>query len=430
MAEVFGTAASALAVIELAAKVTERFVQYAEDVSNARDDIERIKREVTDLKNVTEEKLYTAVQGGEDELQKLDRDLAPGKRRKAMRRFGFRALKWPFRSKEVQKKIDIFRRCSQTISVALQVDEIGLVLDINDRTFQIQQDVRLHSRKAILGKLPVAQGAAFDSHAEEHSLTCLPDTRVDLLREIDKWVQDPNAKAIFWLNGMAGTGKSTISRTLAQTASASGCLGATFFFKRGEGDRGGVSKFLSTLAAQLRSREPAVIPHIQAAIDSDPAIFGKAMREQIEKLIFQPLSKISGAADKDRALLIVVDALDECEHEEDVKRFIHLFSNSKSIQSPRLKIFLTSRPDLPMHLGFTAIKEEYQHFILHKVATSVIEHDIQVFFNSELTRVKNDYNASVAEDRHIPAVWPSEDDMRILVKMAVPLFIFAATVCR
>ncbi|KAK6850547.1 WD40-repeat-containing domain protein [Apiospora arundinis] len=282
----------------------------------------------------------------------------------------------------------------------------------------------------VLAELPIAHGATFDSHAEEHNPTCLRDTRVDLLRKIDEWIQSPNAKAMFWLNGMAGTGKSTISRTLAQTASASGCLGATFFFKRGEGDRGGVSKFFSTLAAQLCSREPAVIPHIQAAIDSDPAIFGKAMREQIEKLIFQPLSKISGAADKDRALLIVVDALDECEHEEDVKRFIHLFSNSKSIQSPRLKIFLTSRPDLPMHLGFTAIKEEYQHFILHKVATSVIEHDIQVFFNSELTRVKNDYNASVAEDRHIPAVWPSEDDMRILVKMAVPLFIFAATVCR
>ncbi|KAK6854921.1 vegetative incompatibility protein HET-E-1 [Apiospora arundinis] len=281
----------------------------------------------------------------------------------------------------------------------------------------------------VLAELPIAHGATFDSHAEEHNPTCLRDTRVDLLRKIDEWIQSPNAKAMFWLNGMAGTGKSTISRTLAQTASASGCLGATFFFKRGEGDRGGVSKFFSTLAAQLCSREPAVIPHIQAAIDSDPAIFGKAMREQIEKLIFQPLSKISGAADKDRALLIVVDALDECEHEEDVKRFIHLFSNSKSIQSPRLKIFLTSRPDLPMHLGFTAIKEEYQHFILHKVATSVIEHDIQVFFNSELTRVKNDYNASVAEDRHIPAVWPSEDDMRILVKMAVPLFIFAATVC-
>ena len=140
MAEVFGTAASALAVIELAAKVTKLCIQYGKDVSNARDDIERIKREVTNLKDVTEEvrrlldgpqgpklctsqNLYTAIQGGEDELQKLDGDLAPGKHREAMRRFGLRALKWPFKSEDVQKKIDIFQRCSGMVSAALQVDQ-------------------------------------------------------------------------------------------------------------------------------------------------------------------------------------------------------------------------------------------------------------------------------------------------------------------
>ncbi|KAK7928759.1 hypothetical protein PG985_005757 [Apiospora marii] len=293
------------------------------------------------------------------------------------------------------------------------------------RTVLLDIDQRL-----VLDKLPIAQGASFDSHAEEHNPTCLRDTRVELLREIDQWIQDPNAEAMFWLSGMAGTGKSTISRTLAQSASEGGFIGASFFFKRGEGDRGGVSKFFSTLAAQLGSHEPAVIPHIQAAIDSDPAIFGKAMREQIEKLIFQPLSKLSGAAYKDRALLLVIDALDECEHEEDVKRLIHLFSGSKSIQSPRLKIFLTSRPELPIRLGFTAIKGAYQDLVLHEVAEPVIERDIRAFLKSELTRVRREYNALEPDERHLPATWPSEGDLRTLAKMAVPLFIFAATVCR
>jgi len=30
------------------------------------------------------------------------------------------------------------------------------------------------------------------------------------------WCDDPDSKCIFWLNGMAGTGKSTISRTIAR----------------------------------------------------------------------------------------------------------------------------------------------------------------------------------------------------------------------
>ncbi|KAK7928421.1 hypothetical protein PG985_005419 [Apiospora marii] len=429
MAEAFATAASALAVAELTAKVIKLCVQYSKDVASARADIQQIVTTVTCLDSVIKdvqqllkgphrdkllstEKLDGALRDGQLQLISLHQKLTSSKTTP----FGFSTWKWPFQAKDVDKVVTHLRGCSQTISLALQVDQMTVLLTID--------------QKLVLGKLPTAQGAAFDSHAEEHNPTCLQNTRVELLLEIDQWIQDPNAKAMFWLNGMAGTGKSTISRTLAQTASASGCLGATFFFKRGERDRGGVSKFFSTLAAQLCSREPAVIPHIQAAIDSDPAIFEKAMREQIEKLIFQPLSKISRAVNKDRALLIIVDALDECEDEEDVKCFIHLFSNSKSIQSPRLKVFLTSRPDLPIHLGFTAIKGEYQDLVLHKVAEPAIERDIRVFFKSELMRVRNDYNDSVAKDRHIPAVWPSEDDMRILVKMAVPLFIFAATVCR
>jgi hypothetical protein len=50
-----------------------------------------------------------------------------------------------------------------------------------------------------LAKLPVAEGASFDSHAEEHNPLCLEDTRVDLLHEITKWAEDPGAKAMYVL---------------------------------------------------------------------------------------------------------------------------------------------------------------------------------------------------------------------------------------
>jgi pantothenate kinase-related protein Tda10 len=47
-------------------------------------------------------------------------------------------------------------------------------------------------------------------------MTCHPATRVALLRQIQDWAQQPQSKSIFWLNGAAGTGKSTISRTFAE----------------------------------------------------------------------------------------------------------------------------------------------------------------------------------------------------------------------
>src|SRR4051812_24634096 len=87
-------------------------------------------------------------------------------------------------------------------------------------------------------QLPTAEGAPFGSYMDQHESECLPGTRTGLLDHIAKWVGDPQGKCIFWLNGMAGTGKSTISRTVARSLIVKGQLGASFFFKRGEGDRG------------------------------------------------------------------------------------------------------------------------------------------------------------------------------------------------
>jgi adenylylsulfate kinase-like enzyme len=64
-----------------------------------------------------------------------------------------------------------------------------------------------------LSKLSYAADAAFNSRSREHEPQCLADTRVDLLRQLMAWGNNPRDKCIFWLNGMAGTGKSTIART-------------------------------------------------------------------------------------------------------------------------------------------------------------------------------------------------------------------------
>src|SRR5947208_992994 len=84
-----------------------------------------------------------------------------------------------------------------------------------------------------LAKVPVAKGASLDAHIDEHNTRCLANTREELLRHIIEWAKDRNGKPIFWLNGMAGTGKSTIARTVAQLFADYDQLGASFFFKNG-----------------------------------------------------------------------------------------------------------------------------------------------------------------------------------------------------
>ena len=276
----------------------------------------------------------------------------------------------------------------------------------------------------------MASEAAFGSHDEKRNPTCLHNTRVDLLDSIYTWIQDPTVEAMFWLNGRAGTGKSTISRTLVNKAPYNGYLGASFFFKRGESDRGNASKFFTTIAAQLASQNTTIAQHIQAAIDTDRrSPVDMDMREQFRKLIFEPLSKASKDFPKGRTLLIVVDALDECDS-NDVKSLIDILSSSKDMQHPRLKIFLTSRPDLPVNCGFTNVEGSYQHLILHEVPDHIIKHDIEAFFIHEMEQIRTSFDKSVAQHRHLPPKWPGMETIRILADMAVPLFIFAATVCR
>ena len=63
----------------------------------------------------------------------------------------------------------------------------------------------------VLRRLPYAVDAPFNSYAKQDASTCLQNTRVGLLKEIYNWVDSEYKRCIFWLNSLAGTGKSTIA---------------------------------------------------------------------------------------------------------------------------------------------------------------------------------------------------------------------------
>jgi hypothetical protein len=311
-----------------------------------------------------------------------------------------------------------------------RIEHLQRVLKELDELQHIKESVSMLEHKIDLAKLPTAKAAAFDSYIDELDARCHRDTRIDLLRQIRKWVEDPQGKCIFWLNGMAGTGKSTISRTIAQSFANDGRLGASFFFKRGEGERDNASRFFTTITTQLVRRVPALIPYVRNAIDTDPDISGKLLKEQFEKLIFQPLSQIGKTSTQVSTLVIVVDALDECKREGDVKTILHLLSQTQNLKSIRIRIFLTSRPEFPVRLSFTKLTSDtHQDVILQEITQDTIEHDISAYLKDELARIRDEYNRS-SLDPLLPQDWPSDRKIQSLAAIAVPLFIFAATVCR
>jgi len=77
---------------------------------------------------------------------------------------------------------------------------------------------------------------------------------------------------------MAGTGKSIISRIVTYNFTDKGELGASFFYKRGEGDRCHAALFFTKIIAQLVYKLPSLAPHVRNAIEADPAISGKILK--------------------------------------------------------------------------------------------------------------------------------------------------------
>lgn len=237
------------------------------------------------------------------------------------------------------------------------------------------------------------------------------------------WADESYGKGIFWLSGLAGTGKSTIARTVAEAFDTQGRLGASFFFKKGEGDRGNAGRFFTTVVHQLVQRIPILQPEVQRALVDEPTITEKSLKNQFEKLILRPLERLNQVALPSRRLIVVIDALDKCDQEKDIRSILTLLAQAKEIGPISLRIFLTSRPELPVRSGFRDMAEGvYQDFILHEVPRPLVGHDIALYFQHEFCRIR--------EERSLPATWPGDNCIQDLVDMAIPLFIFAATVCR
>ncbi|KAM0191940.1 hypothetical protein ACHAPI_008660 [Fusarium lateritium] len=328
------------------------------------------------------------------------------------------------------------RHLQSTPTVSAQLESInrrleGIQFDTSHTRNEVQNvhNTLLNANtKAVINRLPVAVDASYDSASESVNPRCLPDTRVELLDAVLYWAKDEAAQSIFWLNGMAGTGKSTVSRTLAESLASNGQLGGSFFFKRSQGDRGTSKMLFTTIAAQLATTTPGIAHFIRDAIDADASIGDKGLKQQFDKLILTPLSFIASDPESPGPRILVIDALDECEIEESqAKRLLEMLSEVKGYG---LKIFITSRPELPIRLGFSNISGRYRNIILHDIAEPIIRHDLSVFFNHQLLLIRSDYNASVSELGQLTHDWPGSSTTEGLVEMASPLFIYAATVCR
>ncbi|KUJ12749.1 uncharacterized protein LY89DRAFT_687710 [Mollisia scopiformis] len=291
-------------------------------------------------------------------------------------------------------------------------------------------DVHIGESKSlddVLGSLPIAKDAPFNAYIRQDEPACLHNTRVDLLQEIYDWADGKaghNERCIFWLSGLAGTGKSTISRTLARRCNEQKRLGASFFFSRGGGDVSHAGKFFTSLAVQLADAVPSLQTHICDAIRKRSNIANLSLLDQWRELIIHPLKLVKpDKPSSPSSYLLIIDALDECDNEGHIRTILQLLAEARSLTTMRLRVFLTSRPEVPIRHGIRAIPQaEYQDFVLHSIQPTIVNHDISLFLEYELGMIRQEWT--------LGANWPGEVILRQLVCKSSGLFIWAATACR
>ena len=238
---------------------------------------------------------------------------------------------------------------------------------------------------------------------------CLEATCGDVLKKIHRWVES-DAGRLFWLHGPAGSGKSTLSHTIAEYYSRpnKNLLAASFFFSRGYLSNSDI--LFQTIAFQLGLQHPILEQAISNAIIDDMTIL-YTKTKQLERLILRPVAKM--ATFLPSRLVVVIDALDECDSDDAASDVINLLATTlSSFDAPLpLRFLVTCRPE--KHL-YSLFMQPSTSPIAYRLDLSTVDArgDISLYIMDEL-------------GKHLKST-----DIDFLVQLSEGLFIAASTVVR
>jgi hypothetical protein len=248
---------------------------------------------------------------------------------------------------------------------------------------------------------------------EDHSGDSLPRFLTD--------GEDHRDSRILWLNGPAGAGKSAVAQSLCLQLEAKGCLGASFFFKRGNASRGNGNKLFPTIAYQLALHLPQLRGAIAQVVEKDPSIVDRSLSIQVERLIIEPCQK--HLSKRRQPVPVIIDGLDECAGVEIQQEILRSISKILRDRSLDLRFLIASRPEAhiqdifagslsKLHVGFP-IDQSFD--------------DVRKFLQVEFSRIHREHYITMAA---VPLPWPTNEIIDQLIEKSSGHFIYVSTVIK
>jgi hypothetical protein len=259
--------------------------------------------------------------------------------------------------------------------------------------------------------------ARYNSHGS--ALGCLEGTRVDIVAGILRWCAGrSDTFSIYWLAGHAGTGKTTIAKTLCEKLALQGRLWiTTFFASRNSADRRDSLRILCSLIHELAFTDVIACRRVLAVIRSHDDITEQPLREQIQILIRAAIKDLMG----EQSLILVVDALDECFTEDGVEGGKLISVLADVLADLPVKLVVTSRMENSLSRMFGSLPSKTVR--LHEIEGTNVTSDVRLILHQGFQEI-------VEKNNILTRPWPSKRDLDILVERTDRLIIFASTVLK
>lgn len=261
---------------------------------------------------------------------------------------------------------------------------------------------------------------------------CFPGTRVSFIQSIIKWSSNQSIQErIFWLYGNAGSGKSTLSATIANILHREERLGAFISFGRRIGERSVLfdrnvedraiepSGVITTLAYQLGSYHPRIKDAIVDVIKANPGVALLPLQEQFSRLLLEPLNSLPATH---TPIVLVLDAFEECGTPEQRAPLLELLAGSSANLPQFIRILITSRPEYDVQTALAAnIHVQPEELDIESESNY---QDILLYLRHRLDAVRS----ATSSLSRIPN-WPENSMINLMADRTAGLFVWATTAC-
>ncbi|EUC57196.1 vegetative incompatibility protein HET-E-1 [Rhizoctonia solani AG-3 Rhs1AP] len=314
---------------------------------------------------------------------------------------------------------DIFE-CYRRIQTHLERLTLNTTMNVlkrlNDQNEAIERQTKVFNKQEMESRLkgmtPIL--SAIYNSAESDDIGrggCTPGTRLAQIDLLLSWARDSKAGKTCWMNGMAGTGKTTIAYSVCSQLNESFGLGASFFCSRVISECRQVKNIIPSIAYQLARFSLPFRCALVDVLESDPDAHTRALKLQYDKLIVGPLLKVQDSLPLD--LIVIIDALDECENENSLAQILDLILSAAPTLPIRFLVSSRPEPDIYRRMMSRGNEQGDTRLVLHELAVSDVSSDIATYMQREM--------------RHIPL---TDAQRSSLIQRCGVLFIYASTTCR